>query len=489
MALAKVQYLDANVKKGVSIAGGDFGCQTDGTCALSSAQLPGDGADQMKHFVGDLGMNMMRLPISWQFLVNNQLGGDLDTNNLGKYDQMVQSCLKTGAHCMIDIHNFARWNGGVIGQGGPSDDQFVSLWTQLATKYAKNDKVAFELMNEPHDLDVNIWAQTCQKVVTAIRQAGATSQMILLPGTNFDSAATLVSSGSATALMGIQNPDGTTNNLVLDIHKYLDEDNSGTHKECVTDNVEEFKALAKFLRDNGRKGLVSESGASGAASCLKAFCSQNNFINANSDVFVGFVGWAAGSFDASYVMGLTPTKQNGKLVDNQLMMQSDPDPEAVRADADFPVARQHHGAWALDRPLPRQGDADGQRGDDPAADGGADGGLEVQHAADRFVHGDVHHVAHLGHDDHDATVQRDGGAARDAEPDLPAARAQPAGVGADALAQGAGAGWVVPSWGIGGYGWGDGDDSGKRPGVYGNAGRYAVIVGGLNLRFACGCRY
>lgn len=222
---------------------------------------------------------------------------------------------------MIDIHNFARWNGGVIGQGGPSDEQFVSLWSQLATKYAANDKVAFEIMNEPHDLDINLWAQTCQKVVTAIRQAGAASQMILLPGTNFDSAATLVSSGSAAAMTGIQNPDGSTDNLVLDIHKYLDEDNSGTHRECVTDNVEDFKTVAKFLRDNGRKGLVSESGASGAASCLKAFCSQNNFINANSDVFVGFVGWAAGSFDASYVMGLTPTKQNGKMVDNQLMMQ------------------------------------------------------------------------------------------------------------------------------------------------------------------------
>ncbi|KAK7949597.1 glycoside hydrolase family 5 protein [Apiospora saccharicola] len=315
-ALAKVQYL-----KGVAVAGGDFGCQIDGTCPLSSAQLPGDGADQMKHFVSDLGMNMMRLPISWQFLVNNQLSGSLDANNLGKYDQLVQSCLKTGAHCMIDIHNFARWNGGVIGQGGPTDDQFVSLWSQLATKYAGNDKIAFEIMNEPHDLDINIWAQTCQKVVTAIRQAGANSQMILLPGTNFDSAATLVSSGSATAMMGVKNPDGSTDNLVLDIHKYLDEDNSGTHKECVTDNVDAFNNVATFLRDNGRKGFVSESGASTAASCIKAFCSQNNFINANSDVFVGFVGWAAGSFDPSYVMGLTPTKQNGKLVDNQLMMQ------------------------------------------------------------------------------------------------------------------------------------------------------------------------
>lgn len=171
---------------------------------------------------------------------------------------------------MIDIHNFARWNGGIIGQGGPTDDQFVSLWAQLAAKYAQNDKVVFELMNEPHDLDVALWAQTCQKVVTAIRQAGAVSQMILLPGTNFDSAATLVSSGSAAALLAVRNPDGSTANLLLDIHKYLDEDNSGTHAECVTDNIDALGTVAAFLRENGRQGLISESGASNAASVRTA---------------------------------------------------------------------------------------------------------------------------------------------------------------------------------------------------------------------------
>jgi len=224
---------------------------------------------------------------------------------------------------MIDIHNFARFNGqgAIIGQGGPPDEQFVSLWTQLATKYASNEKVVFELMNEPHDLDVGIWAQTCQKVVNGIRRAGATSQMILLPGTNFDSAATLVSSGSADALMAITNPDGSTDNLLLDIHKYLDIDNSGTHSECTTDNVGNFSIVADYLRQKGRKGLVSETGASSASSCMTAFCAQNSFINANPDVFVGLVGWGAGSFQASYVLSLTPTKQGNRFVDNQLMSQ------------------------------------------------------------------------------------------------------------------------------------------------------------------------
>ncbi|OIW26339.1 cellulase, partial [Coniochaeta ligniaria NRRL 30616] len=321
LAQARVQFL------GVAIAGGDFGCQIDGSCPTASTQLPlsslggGDGAGQMKHFVDDDEMNMFRIPISWQFLVNNKLGASVDSNNFGKYDQVLQACLSTGAYCMIDIHNFARWNGGIIGQGGPTDDQFVGLWTQLATKYATSSRVVFELMNEPHDLDINIWAQTCQKVVAAIRNAGATSQMILLPGTNFDSAATLVSSGSAEALLAITNPDGTTDGLLLDVHKYLDVDNSGTHAECVTDNTAAFQTVADFLRQKGRQGIVSETGASSAASCITAFCAQNALINANSDVFTGLVTWAAGSFSPSYLLSLTPNKQGGALVDNALASQ------------------------------------------------------------------------------------------------------------------------------------------------------------------------
>lgn len=91
-------------------------------------------------------------------------------------------------------------------------------------------------MNEPHDVpDINAWAATVQAVVTAIRNVGATTQIILLPGNNWTSAGTYVSSGSAAALGAVTNPDGSVTNLVFDVHKYLDSDNSGTHAECTTD--------------------------------------------------------------------------------------------------------------------------------------------------------------------------------------------------------------------------------------------------------------
>ncbi len=105
----------------------------------------------MSHFTKDDGMNIYRLPVGWQFLVNDNLGGPLDPTNIDKYDALVQACLSTGAHCIIDIHNYARWNGQIIGQGGPSDDQFASVWGQLATKYAGNGNVVMGIMNEPHD--------------------------------------------------------------------------------------------------------------------------------------------------------------------------------------------------------------------------------------------------------------------------------------------------------------------------------------------------
>ena len=31
----------------------------------------------------------------------------------------------------------------IIGQGGPTNDQFAALWNSLAAKYADNDKIIF----------------------------------------------------------------------------------------------------------------------------------------------------------------------------------------------------------------------------------------------------------------------------------------------------------------------------------------------------------
>lgn len=103
----------------------------------------------MKHFVNDDGLNTFRIPVGWQYLVDS-VGGTLNADHWSTFDAQIQGCLDAGAEmCIVDLHNYARWNGNIVGQGGPTDEDLASLWSQVATKYKGSPKVAFGVMNEP----------------------------------------------------------------------------------------------------------------------------------------------------------------------------------------------------------------------------------------------------------------------------------------------------------------------------------------------------
>ncbi|KAK7059706.1 glycoside hydrolase family 5 protein [Favolaschia claudopus] len=332
---------------GVNIAGFDFGCNSDGSCSKGAAYPPltkyfgADGAGQMSHFVKDDGYNTFRLPVAWQYLANYVLGGSLNATNMAIYDELVQACLATGAYCIVDMHNYARWERGIIGQGGPTNEQFAAIWGEIAAFYKGNPKIMFGIMNEPHDVpNITLWAASVQAAVTAIRKAGATTQIILLPGNNWTSAATFISNGSADALKKVVNVDGSTTNLIFDVHKYLDFDNSGTNAECTTNNIAEAWApLAQWLRCNGRQAFNTETGGGyNTASCITYMCQQIAFQAQNSDgwspisnagyiadskkthpVYLGYVGWAAGNFYTGYVLSELPAQNGSTWTDTPLV--------------------------------------------------------------------------------------------------------------------------------------------------------------------------
>ncbi|GME60353.1 Metallo-beta-lactamase domain [Neofusicoccum parvum] len=275
----------------------------------------------MRHFRNDLGLNVFRLPVAWQYLAGGQLGVDFNADNFAKYDALVQACLGTGAKCIIDLHNYARWNGNIVGQSGGAviNEHLTNAWWQLATKYKNEQNIIFGIMNEPHDLDVPTWATTLQWVVNTIRSVGATSQMILLAGTDY-SAAGSFKSQSANALSGVKDTDGTTSKLVFDVHQYLDPGRAGKTTDCDWDGLDGgLKVLADWLRANGRKAFLTETGGGNTGSCSQHVCAELDWMNYNTDVFVGWVGWSAGSFDSSYELTLTPTWNGNSWVDTSLM--------------------------------------------------------------------------------------------------------------------------------------------------------------------------
>ncbi|CZR55136.1 uncharacterized protein PAC_05022 [Phialocephala subalpina] len=132
-------------------------------------------------------------------------------------------------------HHHQNVDGAIIGQGGPANSVLASLWANIATKYASNSKIVFGVMNERHDLSRgSTWAATVQGAVTAIVNSRSFPTFL----TNIDSVQPLfVSDGSGPALAGVTNPDGSTVNLIFDVHKCLDYDGSGGNTVCVGDQV------------------------------------------------------------------------------------------------------------------------------------------------------------------------------------------------------------------------------------------------------------
>ena len=60
--------------------------------------------------------------------------------------------------------------------------------------------------------------------------------------------------------------------------------NSGTHEDCVTNNIDNAWApLAEWLRCNGRQAFNTETGGGNVASCETFMCEQVAYQNANSD--------------------------------------------------------------------------------------------------------------------------------------------------------------------------------------------------------------
>ncbi|KAI0785076.1 endoglucanase [Abortiporus biennis] len=288
---------------GVNTAGYDFSVATDGSFTGTGVTPP---ASQFPHFANE-GANLFRIPFAWQ-LMTPTVGGTINSSFFSTYDQTVQAALNSGpnVYVIVDLHNYARWNGQIIAQGGPTNAQFASIWTQLAAKYGSNQRIIFGIMNEPHDIpSVSTWVDTVQQTVNAIRAAGATNYL-LLPGSSWSSAQAFPTE-AGPLLVKVTDPLGGTNKLIFDVHKYLDSDNSGTHPDCTTDNVSVLQTLVSFLQTNGnRQAILSETGGGNTASCEQLLGNELAYVKSAYPTLAGFSVWAAGAFDTTYVLTVTP---------------------------------------------------------------------------------------------------------------------------------------------------------------------------------------
>jgi endoglucanase len=90
------------------------------------------------------------------------------------------------------------------------------------------------------------------------------------------------------------------------MHQYLDSDGSGTSATCVSATIgsERIKDATAWLKAHGKKGVIGETAGGANAQCIAAVTGMLADMQANSDVWLGWLWWGAGPWWGNYIYGM-----------------------------------------------------------------------------------------------------------------------------------------------------------------------------------------
>lgn len=244
------------------------------------------------------GMLTVRLPFRWERL-QRTLGGDFHAQELARLEATVEMITTAGGLVILDVHNFARYHGQVIGSPDVPFSDFADLWGRLAAHFGNNDRVIFGLMNEPHNILVADWLEAANAAIAAIRNAGA-GNLVLVPGANWGgSFSWFMDWGygrNSDVMHGVDDPAG---NFAIEVHLYMDEDNSGTTPNVVRETIgrERLVDFAEWCREHGFYAFLGEVGAPDSEEGVAVLRDTLDYLGEEAhDVFLGFTYWAAGQW-------------------------------------------------------------------------------------------------------------------------------------------------------------------------------------------------
>jgi len=177
-AFARAQHL----KRGINASEWFAQSATDYSAARTDRYT--DAADIA--LMAKLGFDNVRLSIDATPLEQWPHGREeLNADFVGRLDKAVDTMLADGLAVTIDLHPEEGYKEK-IRTNNDAVDRLTSLWRRLAAHYANRDqeRVFFEIMNEPEVNDPYRWAGIQARVAAAIREA-APNNTIVATGPNY----------------------------------------------------------------------------------------------------------------------------------------------------------------------------------------------------------------------------------------------------------------------------------------------------------------
>jgi endoglucanase len=223
------------------------------------------------------GFNIFRIPILMERIIPSSLYDGTNAAYLASLTTLVNHITNNGGYAAICAQNFGRYYGSVI----TDTSGFQAFWKTLATQFKSNGNVIFDTNNEYHDMDNTLVGNLNQAAINGIRAAGATSQTIFVEGNSYTGAWTWVSSGTDTAMAALTDPN---DNVIYEMHQYLDSDGSGTSSTCVSSTIgsQRLAAATAWCKSNSKNCILGETAAASNSVCIAALEDMLNYMKTNN---------------------------------------------------------------------------------------------------------------------------------------------------------------------------------------------------------------
>lgn len=299
VALLNGSAADPDQMFGVNLSGGEFGT-VPGTYGTNYIY---PNTQEFDYFYAK-GLNLIRLPFKWE-RVQTSLNAALNTNEMLRIDTVIGYAHARGMKVILDMHNYARYNGNVIGTTAVPNSAFQDVWRRIADRYKDETAIyGYGIMNEPHGTD-GLWPAAAQAGADGIREVDST-HWIIVGGDGWSSSSGWVAN----------NPDldvqDTADRVMYEAHCYFDSDSSGTYDatydvEGAYPNIGVVRAspFVNWLHERNARGFFGEYGVP----------NDDTRWNVVLDRFLAYLSanglsgtyWSAGPWWGSYALSVEPT--------------------------------------------------------------------------------------------------------------------------------------------------------------------------------------
>ena len=205
------------------------------------------------------GVRLIRFPIIWERL-QPKLYNMLDPDYVGLIQQTMNYAQKYNVRVILDLHNYARYRGELIGTKNVPYAAYHDVMYRIAFRWAKHPALyAYDIMNEPNGA-LDYWPTAAQHGINGVRTVDKVKP-IIVEGNGWAEATRWAQWNDS--LLNLKDP---SDNLIFSAHTYFDNNSGGTYETVDVSTLDPMYGVARvkpfveWLKKHGKKGYIGEFG-------------------------------------------------------------------------------------------------------------------------------------------------------------------------------------------------------------------------------------